>query len=61
MSDLLNCLTKGEHNLIKQNSRIAIRITKEQRQKIEQLIHEGRFKNISQVIRVALREFLEKD
>jgi Arc/MetJ-type ribon-helix-helix transcriptional regulator len=42
------------------NSRTAFRLLSEQRQEIERLIKEGKFKNISQVIRAALREFLEK-
>jgi Arc/MetJ-type ribon-helix-helix transcriptional regulator len=45
----------------KQNSRTALRFSREQRQKIEQLIHEGNFKSISQVIRAALDEFLKKN
>jgi len=39
--------------------RIAFRLSKEDRQKIEQLIREGKFRNISQVIRAALKQFLE--
>jgi Arc/MetJ-type ribon-helix-helix transcriptional regulator len=39
--------------------RIAFRLPKEQRQKIEQLIREGKYQNISQVIREALKQFLE--
>jgi len=41
--------------------RIAIRLSKEDKQKILQLIREGRFRNISQVIRAALKEFLSKE
>ena len=41
--------------------RIALRISKEQRQKIEQLIIEKKFKEISQVVRLALKEFLSKE
>jgi len=40
------------------DSRIAIRLPSNERSKVEQLIHEGKFKNISQVVRVALSEFL---
>jgi Arc/MetJ-type ribon-helix-helix transcriptional regulator len=38
--------------------RIALRLPKEEKQRIEQLIREGKFKNISQVVRVALEQFL---
>ena len=41
--------------------RIAFRLSKEERQQIEQLIKEGKFKSISHVIRAALTEFLEKE
>lgn len=41
------------------DSRIAIRLPSDERTKVEQLIREGQFKNISQVIRVALSEFLK--
>ena len=41
--------------------RIAFRISKEDRAKIERLIKEGRFKNLSHVIRTALKEFLENE
>jgi len=42
------------------DSRIAIRLPSNERSKVEQLIHEGKFKNISQVIRAALKDFLSK-
>ncbi|MCW4044844.1 MAG: ribbon-helix-helix domain-containing protein [Candidatus Bathyarchaeota archaeon] len=38
--------------------RIALRLPAEARQKAEKLIENGTFKNMSQVIREALREFL---
>jgi Arc/MetJ-type ribon-helix-helix transcriptional regulator len=41
--------------------RIAFRLSEKERQRIEQLIHEGKFKNISTVIRAAIREFLLKE
>lgn len=41
-----------------QDSRIALRYPSKERERIEQLIHEGKFKNISQVIRAALSKFL---
>jgi Arc/MetJ-type ribon-helix-helix transcriptional regulator len=43
------------------DSKIAIRLPSNERGKVEQLISEGKFKNISQVIRAALKEFLEKE
>ena len=43
------------------DSRIAIRLPSNERQQIEQLIREGKFRNISQVIRAALKEFLSKE
>jgi len=39
--------------------RIAFRLSTEERRKIEQLIQEGKYKNISSVIRAALIEFLK--
>ena len=44
----------------KHNSRTALRLPNEQRLKIEQLIREGKGKNISEVTRLALKEFLKK-
>jgi len=41
-------------------SRIALRLPYEQRKMIEKLIQEGKYKNISGVIRAALIEFLER-
>ena len=40
------------------DSRIAIRLPSEERKQIQALIEAGKFKNISQVVRVALSEFL---
>lgn len=42
------------------NLRITTRIEEPDRQKIEQLIHEAKFKNISQVIRTAVAKFLKE-
>ena len=42
------------------NEFIALRLPSEQREKIESLIQQGKFKNISQVIRTALKQFLQK-
>jgi Arc/MetJ-type ribon-helix-helix transcriptional regulator len=41
-----------------QNARTALRLSSQQRERIERLIREGQFKSISQVIRAALEEFL---
>ena len=38
--------------------KIAFRLSTQERQKIEQLIENGEFKSISQVIRAALNRFL---
>jgi len=43
-----------------QDCRTALRLPREQRQKIEKLIHDGEFKNISQLVRTALEEFLKE-
>jgi len=39
---------------------IGVRLASEKKLRIEQLIAEGKFKSISQVVRIALKEFLEK-
>jgi len=41
------------------NLRITTRLEESDRQKIEQLIKAGKFKNLSQVIRAALEQFLK--
>ncbi|MGO8805538.1 MAG: hypothetical protein ACLQO7_02890 [Candidatus Bathyarchaeia archaeon] len=40
------------------SSRIALRLEIKEREKIEQLIFERKFKNLSQVVRAALIEYL---
>ena len=40
--------------------RFAFRLSTEDKQKIEQLIREGKAKNVSELIRAALQEFLRK-
>jgi len=40
--------------------RIAVRLEQLEKEKLEQLIFERKFKNISQAIRVAIKEFLNK-
>lgn len=42
------------------DSRIALRLPSKERQQIQLLINSGKFKNISQVIRQALAEFLKE-
>ena len=44
-----------------QDSRTALRLPHNQRKEIDRLVSEGKFKNLSQVIRAALTEFLEKN
>lgn len=41
------------------NLRVTVRVEDSDRQQIEKLVKEGRFKNISEVIRAALKEFLK--
>ena len=41
--------------------RIAIRLPSEQRQKIDALVSEGKFQNLSHLVREALKQFLEKE
>ena len=43
------------------NCRIAIRVSTEERQQIENLVEVRKFKNISYVIREALSDFLNKN
>ena len=44
----------------KNDSRTALRLPHEQRKEIDRLVSEGKFKNLSYVIRAALKEFLSK-
>ena len=44
----------------KLNSRIALRLSDRERENAEQLIRERKFKNLSQLIRAALKELLKK-
>jgi len=46
-------------NMQKHNERIALRLPSELRTKAEALIEAGRFKNLSEVVRAALKRFLE--
>ena len=43
------------------DSKIALRLPNKERQQIKKLVKDGKFKNISQVIRQALKEFLSKE
>ena len=45
----------------KNDSRTALRLPHEQREEIDRLVCEGKFKNLSHVVRAALAEFLEKN
>jgi hypothetical protein len=49
----------ADQKMRKQDSMIGIRLSSEQRLRAEQIIREGRFKNLSEVVRAALREFLK--
>ena len=42
------------------NRRIALRLEAPEKEKLEQLIFERKFKNLSQAIRAAITEFLNK-
>ena len=42
------------------NSRIALRLSDAEKERAEQLILERRYKNLSQLLRTALTEFLRK-
>jgi Arc/MetJ-type ribon-helix-helix transcriptional regulator len=42
------------------NLRITVRFNEKERATIEKLVQQGKFKNISQVIKAALKEFLSK-
>jgi len=54
---LINMVSRDKEH----DSRIAIRLPSKERQQIEQLIDEGKFKNISQMIREAVTLFLSKE
>jgi len=42
-----------------QDSRIALRLPSKEKEQIDKLVEAGKFKNLSHVIRIALRKFLE--
>ena len=44
---------------VKMNTRIGIRLTQTERQQIEALVKSGKFKTITEVIKTALKEFLQ--
>lgn len=54
---LINMVSREKQH----DSRIALRLPSKERQQIEQFIHEGKFKNISQMIREAIDLFLSKE
>jgi len=41
--------------------RAALRISQADKQKIDLLIQEGKFKNVSQIMRLALKDFLSRE
>ena len=43
------------------NSRIGLRLEPDIREKAEKLVESGKFKNLSEVVREALRRFLESE
>ncbi|MEM3459208.1 MAG: ribbon-helix-helix domain-containing protein [Candidatus Bathyarchaeia archaeon] len=43
----------------KHDERIALRLPSEFREKIQELIRQGKFKNLSDVVRAALEQFLQ--
>ena len=43
------------------DSRTALRLPHKQREEIEKLVSEGKFKNFSQLIRAALTEYFSKE
>ena len=43
-----------------QDSRTALRLPHKQREEIDLLVSQGKFKNLSQVIREALKQFLKE-
>lgn len=45
--------------MIKYDKRIAMRLRPDERQKIDRLVSEGKFENLSDVMRAALKKFLE--
>ena len=46
--------------VIEYTERIAVRVSKQEKQQIEQLIEKGKATNLSQVTRTALREFMNQ-
>ena len=54
-------LDKTEEVTMKKDSRIALRLQREQRLKMQELLKKRKFKTLSEVIRSALDEFLSKE
>lgn len=48
---------KGVKNM--KNARIALRLTQTERKRLEALIKTGKFKTISEIVREALKQFLD--
>ena len=45
---------------MKHDRRIAVRLPAEEKAKVKQLIQKGKFRNLSQVVRIALKQFLKE-
>lgn len=52
------CQTVGK--MKEYDKRMALRLPSKERARIQQLINEGTYENLSQVVRAALRNFLEQ-
>jgi Arc/MetJ-type ribon-helix-helix transcriptional regulator len=47
--------------MIEHDKRIAIRLPTKQRQQMDQLLSENKFKSLSDIARIALKQFLERE
>jgi Arc/MetJ-type ribon-helix-helix transcriptional regulator len=59
MFNSVNSSTKKVEKMKKQNDRISTRLTDQERQRIEQLVGKGQFKNLSAFLRCAIERLLE--
>jgi len=50
----------NDEKMKNQDKRIALRLPSKERARIQQLINEGKYENLSQVIRVALKDLLDQ-
>jgi hypothetical protein len=60
-STLSFTIGKTMNREVRYENRIALRLPTEEKQRLEELIEKGKFRNLSQVIRIALNEFLKKN